>query len=175
MSHAHTSSRRDFARIAAAAALGLGGQSAVAQQADGDQLRSEFLMDFDLELDGPGQGSHDIGYLGGTMSTIAVTGGWFEGPHLKGRLVPPGGDWLVRRADGSLHLDVRVTLQTDDDAKILMTYRGVSYTPPGGQYYGRITPVFQTGVERYVWLNNIVSVGVSKRPAGPGYRVYRIL
>ena len=132
-------------------------------------------MDFDLELDGPGKGSHDIGYLGGTMSTIAVTGGWFEGPQLKGRLVPPGGDWLVRRPDGSLHLDVRVTLQTDDDARILMTYRGVSYTPPGGQYYGRIMPVFQTGAERYLWLNRLVSVGVSKRPAAPGYRVYRIL
>ncbi len=175
MSHARRPSRRDLARIVAAAAIGLNASAAGAQSGEPSQLKSEFLMDFDLELDGPGKGSHDIGYLGATMQTIAVTGGWFEGPKLKGKLVPPGGDWLVRRPDGSLVVDLRVTLQTDDGAKILMMYRGVSYTPPGGPYYGRITPSFQTGAEKYLWLNNVVAVGVSKRPAAPGYRVYRIL
>lgn len=175
MSYVHPPSRRNFVRIAAAGALGLGSQPAAAQSTNDPQLRSEHLMDFDLALDGPGKGSASIGYLGATMVPTAVTGGWFEGPKLKGRIVPPGGDWMVRRADGSLVLDVRLTLQTEDNASILMTYSGVSYTPPGGQYYGRITLVFQTGAAQYLWLNNIVSVGVSKRPAAPGYRVYRIL
>ena len=175
MTHIQKPSRRDLARIAAAAALGIAAESAGAQTPEPPPLRSEFLMDFDNEFDGPGKGTHEIGVPGGTMSTVAVTGGWFDGPKLKGRFVSPGGDWYIRRADGSLALDVRVTLQTDDGAKILMTYRGISYTPKGGQYYGRITPVFQTGAERYLWLNNIVCVGVSKRPAAPGYRVFQIL
>ena len=174
MSHVHKPSRRDVTRLAAAAALGLGVEPAAAQSADQQlQLRSEFLMDFDLELDGP-EGRHDIGYLGATMSTVNVKGGTFAGPKFKGRFVAPAGDWLIRRPDGSIVLDVRATLQTDDNAKILMTYRGVLYTPPGGQLYNRITPVFQTGAERYLWLNNIVSVGV-RRPESAGYRVYTIL
>jgi hypothetical protein len=109
------------------------------------------------------------------MVPTAVTGGWFEGPKLKGRLVPPGGDWLIRRPDGSIVVDLRVTMQTDDGAHILMAYRGVSYSPKGGSYYQRITLVFETSAERYAWLNNIVSVGVSKRPATSGYRVFQVL
>jgi hypothetical protein len=174
MSH-HLPSRRDFAGLAAAAAFGFGTESFGAQASDQPQLRSEFLMEFDIELDGPGKGSAEIGHLGAMMVPTAVTGGWFEGPKLKGRLVPPGGDWLIRRPDGSLVLDLRVTMQTEDGAKILMAYRGVSYSPKGGPFYLRITPVFETSAERYLWLNNIVSVGVSKRPAASGYRVYQIL
>src|SRR5215467_11733900 len=168
-------SRREFAGLAAAAAFGLGSQSLTAQASDQPQLRSEFLMDFDVELDGPGKGSAEIGHLGATMIPTAVTGGWFDGPKLKGRLVPPGGDWMIRRPDGSLAIDLRATMQTDDGAKILFAYRGVAYSPKGGPFYLRITPVFETSAERYLWLNNIVSVGVSKRPAASGYRVYQIL
>jgi hypothetical protein len=174
MSH-NLRSRRDFAGFAAAAAFGLRSHSLAAQTPEQPQLRSEFLMDFGIELDGPGKGRSEIGHLGATMLPVAVTGGWFEGPKLKGRLVPPGGDWAIRRADGSVALDVRITMQTDDGASILMAYRGINYTPKGGSLYLRITLVFETGAERYLWLNNIVSVGVARRPAAPGYRVYQIL
>jgi hypothetical protein len=145
------------------------------QTPDPPPLRSEFLMDLVIELDGPGRGRAEIGHLGATMMPTAVTGGSFEGPRLKGRLVPPGGDWAIRRADGSVALDVRVTMQTDDGAHILMAYRGINYTPPGGSLYLRTTLTFETNAERYLWLNNIVSVGVARRPAAPGYRVYQIL
>ena len=159
--------------MAAAATLGFGVEPLAAQSAAQPQLQSELLMTFDLQLAGP-EGRHDVGYLGATMSTVQVTGGSFEGPKLRGRFVAPGGDWLVRRSDGSIVFDLRVTLQTDDNANILMTYRGVSYTPKGGTSYNRITPVFQTSAEKYVWLNNIISVGV-RRPDVLGYRVYQIL
>ena len=96
MSERHCPSRRDFGRIAVFTAIGFGAQSLSAQSADDMQLRSELLMDFDIELDGPGKGSSDIGYLGATMQAVSVTGGWFKGPKVNGRLVPPGGDWLVR-------------------------------------------------------------------------------
>jgi hypothetical protein len=167
--------RRDFAGLAAAAALGVGAQSLAAQASDPPQLRSEFLMNFGIELDGPGKGRQDIGHLGATLSGVAVTGGWFEGPKLKGRLVPPGADWAIRRADDSVLLDLRMTMHTEDGANILMAYRGVNYAPKNGPAYRRITMTFETGVERYAWLNNIVTVGVPTVMSPPAYRVYQIL
>jgi hypothetical protein len=47
-----------------------------------------------------------------------LNGARFSGPKLNG-IIPPGGDdWLLRRPEGAASLDVRVTLQTDDDALI---------------------------------------------------------
>ena len=40
----------------------------------------------------------------------------------------------------------------------------------------RITPTFETGLEKYAWLNHLVSVGVGRRtPTGLSYRIYAIL
>ena len=32
------------------------------------------------------------------------------------------------------------------------------------EYYFRVAPVFETGAERYAWLNKILAVGVGERP-----------
>jgi hypothetical protein len=57
-----------------------------------------------------------------------------------------------------------------------MTYRGISVTPAGGAQYWRIVPIFETGAEKYTWLNNIVAVGVHRTmPGKVAYRVYQIL
>jgi hypothetical protein len=57
-----------------------------------------------------------------------------------------------------------------------MTWRGISYTPQGGTQYARILPLFETGAAPYVWLNNLVAVGVYRpMPGKIAYRVYRIL
>ncbi len=58
----------------------------------------------------------------GTRAIVAVSGGAFEGPKLRGTVVGgSGGDYLTVRADGSFKLDVRIVLQTEDGANILMT------------------------------------------------------
>jgi len=54
---------------------------------------------------------------------------------------------------------VRVTLLTEDGAVILMTYSGIGL-PEGGSMSLRTAPQFETGDERYGWLNNIQAVGV---------------
>jgi hypothetical protein len=73
-------------------------------------------------------------------------------------------------------LDVRLVLQTDDAQKISMTWRGISYTPPGGTQYARILPLFETGAAKYDWLNHLVAVGVNRpMPGKVAYRIYRIL
>jgi hypothetical protein len=103
-------------------------------------------------------------------------GGTFQGPRLRGTLVAPGGDWIVGRPDGSSVLDVRALLQTDDEQKILMTWRGIAHSMPGGALHARILPLFETGSARYAWLNNVAAVGVLRAVPGKiSYRVYEIL
>ena len=54
-----------------------------------------------------------------------VDGGHFEGPNIKGTVQPPASDWLLIRADNSVQLDVRVSLVTDDNTLIYMSYQGL--------------------------------------------------
>ena len=72
----------------------------------------------DLILDT--QPANNIGSIGVNRVIVPVSGGTFDGPKLKGTVLP-GADWIVRRPDGSSVLDVRIILQTDDAQKIYMT------------------------------------------------------
>ena len=91
----------------------------------------------------------------GTRLVVRVTGGTFEGARLNGTVLPGGGDWVTMRANGTMKLDVRITLQTDDGAAILMTYSGIG-TDGGARL--RTAPLFETGDERYAWLNDVQAV-----------------
>jgi Protein of unknown function (DUF3237) len=171
-----TVSRRRFTKLSAAAAgaVALRADALEAQSAPtaDDKLQSEFLVDLVLDT----QPANNIGSLGVNRVVVPVSGGTFDGPRLKGTVIGPGGDWIVRRPDGSSVLDVRILLQTDDNQKIYVTYRGISFTPQGGAQYWRIVPVFETGAEKYLWLNNIIAVGVHRAlPGKVAYRVYQIL
>lgn len=182
----HGITRRRFARLGVAAAAGLGagfgtiplaahalpgGQAtAPAPVPTPSALRSEFLMDLVLET-APAVSL-------GSRTVVAVTGGTFEGPRLRGKVASPGADWPVRVSDTMRVLDVRTLLVTDDNQQIYTTYRGVIYTPPSGQgeRYWRTTPVFETVSEKYDWLNHIVAVGVSYTvPQRVAYRIFQIL
>ena len=48
-----------------------------------------------------------------------VAGGTFEGPKLRGTVLPSGTDWIIGRPDGVTTLDVRLVLETEDKATIL--------------------------------------------------------
>ncbi|MDG1273691.1 MAG: DUF3237 domain-containing protein [Alphaproteobacteria bacterium] len=65
-------------------------------------------------------------------------------------------DWLTIADDGKLGcLDVRFTLKTNDGAFIFVEYQG-----RGDMEAGLIAaaPTFQTGSEKYAWLNNIQAI-----------------
>lgn len=126
----------------------------------------------------------------GQRRIATVRGGTFKGDGLRGTIQPsPAGDWLLLRADGVLVLDVRLTLETDDQQLIYMTYRGMRHGPADvmarvnrgeavdpNAYYFRTTPVFETASSKYERLNRIVSVATGRRePAGPIYEVYEVL
>ena len=78
---------------------------------------------------------------------------------MKGTVKGPGGDWVTSRPDGSALLDVRLLLETDDGAVILMQYKGI-LTEGGARL--RTAPLFETGDERYAWLNT----APGRRPRG---------
>ena len=155
-------SRRTFAKVSV-----LSGVPLVAAAAEDEKLQSEFLLRLVLETHPPS--------TIGTRVIVPVSGGTFEGPKLKGTVVEPGGDWINKRPDGSSVLDVRLLLQTDDAQKIYMSWHGIAYGVQGA-LHARITPVFETSAGRYIWLNNVVAVGVHQpMPGKVSYRVYQIL
>jgi hypothetical protein len=121
-----------------------------------------------------------------------VRGGTFEGPRLRGEVLPGSGDPLLNRADGVSIIDARAVLRTDDGALILMTYVGRVVIPDDvrpaladpqtrhlidpARYYIRATPVFETGHPRYAWLNSVLAVASGYlTPGGIGYRVSHVL
>lgn len=112
----------------------------------------------------------------GSRLIVSVPSGTFEGPKLRGTVVPhSGGDWVTLRPDGSMKLDVRLTLQTDDGAHILVTYTGIGTRAADGSTKVYSTPLFETGAEKYAWLNNVQAVAVgSTGPQGVTYEVYAL-
>jgi hypothetical protein len=128
----------------------------------------------------------------GRRMIAVLTGGVVGGERLKGRVVPGGGDWATIDDKDTLRLDARVTFETHDGALIFLSYRGVlrpmkrvrEYSVRGGpktleerqQIYFRTTPMFETGDERYTWLNSIVTIGMGESIGGAvRYDVFEVL
>ncbi|MBL4708390.1 MAG: DUF3237 domain-containing protein, partial [Flavobacteriales bacterium] len=116
------------------------------------------------------------------------TGGTFEGEKLRGTLLPSGGDWILVDDQGVGHLDVRITLQTDDGALLYVQYYGVLEMTEAvmtamaggkptefGDIYFMTQPRVETADERYQWLNNIVAVAEGRVvESAVEYQVYEV-
>lgn len=125
----------------------------------------------------------------GERWTVPIKSGFFEGDRLKGTILPGGSDWIIRRADGVLQLNVRITLKTDTGDLIAMRYRGLRHGPADmhakadrgetvdwQNYYFRTAIEFETASSDYAWMNNIFAIGVGYRePGGPRYYVHEVL
>ncbi len=117
----------------------------------------------------------------GSRNIFDVTGGSFEGPKLRGKILPSGGDWLLNGPDGVGRLDVRahiymqyfgIIIVAGVAAEKLARGEGTDY----GDTYFMTQPRFETGDPRYAWLNAVVAVGEGR--FGPGwveYRVYHVV
>ena len=149
-------------------------------------MKLEFLVEYTADLQQPVRNT-GVGPFG-MRGLAVVTGGSFEGPRLKGKVCAGGGDWWLRDPGGVLRLDARITLETDDGALIYGHYAGVlrpdgsrPVPQPGqvseyGDAYFMTTPHFETGDERYAWVNGLVCVAQGKRTAqGVGYRAYAVV
>ena len=126
----------------------------------------------------------------GTRRTAPLGGGTFEGPRLRGAILPGGSaDWQLLRPDGVLEMDLRFTLRTDDGALISMRSFGLRHGPPEviaalgrGEtvdpttYYFRTMPRFETAHPAYVFLNRLIAVATGdRRPEGPIYTIHEVL
>lgn len=132
----------------------------------------------------------EVGKTGkGTRKMVALTGGSFEGPDIKGTIVPGGYDWQLIRTDGVVEIDARYVLQTDESAMITIVNTGIRHAAPevmqqlakGEEvnptlYYFRSVPVFETSDPKYEWLTkNIFIANGIRQPSLVIIQVWKVL
>jgi hypothetical protein len=124
----------------------------------------------------------------GARVYFEVTGGRAEGERFNAEVIPGGGDWLLIGPDGLARLDVRASFRTDDGALVYAQYTGLlelnegvaNALATGGStavedQYFRTTPRFETGDERYAWMQQSVFLSVGRMSnGGVEYQVYRV-
>jgi hypothetical protein len=98
----------------------------------------------------------------GIRRIVEVASVQVEGDRLRGEMLGAAtADWMTVGLEGTATVDARVTLRTDDGAVIFVQYKGRLDVSRGMQFpmTGYVAPLFETGDERYAWLNRIQAVG----------------
>jgi len=98
---------------------------------------------------------------------IPITGGTFEGPNIRGTIMPGGWDWQLRRADGCNEVKADYFIKTDDGVLINVLNTGVICMENGAMRPVRTHPVFEAPRGKYDWLSQNAFVGTLE-PAPPG-------
>jgi len=115
---------------------------------------------------------------GGRRRIIPIIGGTVTGERIRGRILNLGADWQTVFADGSAELDTRYSMETEDGALIDIRNFGYRHGPADvlaavgrgenvdpSLYYMRTHPRFETGDDRYRWINTCIFVGTGAREA----------
>jgi len=124
----------------------------------------------------------------GQRRIVSILGGTFEGPNIKGKVVPGGADWQIIRADGFSELDTRYTLETDKGQLIYVQNAGMRHAAPAimekllkGEtvdpklVYFRTIPTFETAAPDLQWLTRAVFIGTGERyPTEVVIRFWRV-
>lgn len=107
----------------------------------------------------------------GSRVVIDVTSVTLTGDRINAELATnDAADWATFSEDGTVAaLDVRLTLKTDDGALIYVEYTGRMNVETG---LIAVAPTFQTGSERYAWLNSIQAVSAGQVDPESGILVY---
>ncbi|HWU09243.1 MAG TPA: DUF3237 domain-containing protein [Streptomyces sp.] len=143
-------------------------------------------LDFAFEIRAEVSGTLHIGNGDGEVTEFTpITGGSVDGPRLRGKVLPGGGDWSSARGE-VCELEARYLLQAEDGAVIDIVNRGY-YRPKAdtpdqfegevqvseaGHYY-RTSPAFRTDAPAHRWLTETVFVGLA-RPDGDDAVVIRM-
>jgi len=134
--------------------------------AQSTEISAEYLMTLHAPLDSPQVIDESL------LIFNVIDGGWVKGPEIEGKLIAPGGDWLQLLSDGTLRIDVRLTIETDDGALIYLSYNGVARRTEESiskrergevveseDMYFITAPTMRTSSERYSWLNHVQCIG----------------
>ena len=149
------------------------------------EIKTEFLFTLALEVEVSNLG--DTPY--GSRRVGRFGAGSFEGPKLKGTVLPGRACWMLMRRDDVLEIEARITLETDDKQHIYMSGKAFRHGPEevidrlnGGDtvdpetYYFRATPYFETSSKKYSWMNCICSIARgSRKAAGRTFDVFQVL
>jgi len=114
----------------------------------------------------------------GERRIVAITGGTFEGPRLRGTVLPGGNDWQIVRTDGVLDVDARYALLTEAGEAIRVVSQGYRHGPPAvmaalgrgedvppDRYFFRTVLRFETGAADLAWLNKTIAIARAERKA----------
>ena len=115
----------------------------------------EFALELKVKL---GQ-AYGVGETAnGNRFIIPITGGTFEGPNIKGEVLPGGADYQMQ---GKNHTDIEAIycIRTDDGVNIHIRNKGII---AGNYFY--CSPKFEAPLgSKYAWLNDAIFVC---RPSG---------
>lgn len=120
----------------------------------------------------------DVGeVVSGHQRIIPITGGSFEGPRIRGRVMPGSADWNLARSDGVTVVSAAYFLRTDDGVYIKILNQGVNPTGTTPSRPRFTIPSFEAPIGPYDWLNKSVFVGTLS-PGATGsvrIRVFRLV
>lgn len=118
----------------------------------------------------------DVGEVeGGRRRVVPILGGTFEGPRLRGRVLP-GADWQVIHGRGLARITARYLLETDGGSLVAVTNRGLRHAAPevlarmaAGEtvdpalVYFRTVATFESADPSLAWLTRSIVVGSGER------------
>ncbi len=121
-----------------------------------DTPQLEFALQLRVTIDG----TYTVGNLPyGKRVVVPITGGTFEGPLLKGTIVPGGADYQIVSNDGKrMDLEAIYSIRTDDGVYIHVRNKGMVSNDPAKPYF-KTVPQFEAPADsRYAWLNDAIFV-----------------
>ncbi len=120
-----------------------------------DPVRTELVMNLVVTCTAPEKMGPEENATDGKRSEVwPIIGGRFEGPNIRGVVIPGGGDFPVTRPDGAEVIDALYRLKTDDGYQIIIHNKGLWL---GGEKF-RLLPQFIVAGEKYAWLGKGVFV-----------------
>lgn len=128
-------------------------------QNEGPEL--EYVVELKVKCEGAyqvGQTSH------GNRFVIPIVGGTFEGPKMKGTIIPGGADYQLQDNEhGRTEVEAIYSIKTDDGIYIHVRNRGIIYNGKDAEgkpsFYFKAAPQFEAPADsRYGWLNNSLFV-----------------
>jgi hypothetical protein len=112
----------------------------------------------------------------GHRRIVPITGGTFNGPGVRGRVLPGGADYQILRSPELTELDARYALETDAGQRIYVhntalrrgrqedierLNRGEDVAPD--RVYFRCWPRLTSSAPELAWLNSRLAIGTGER------------
>jgi hypothetical protein len=165
---------------------GFHAQIAVAQTANSSMqdetvtpgdFKTEFMWDAKVKIAGMimvGESKRGI------RRVIPITGGTFEGPNIKGEVLPGGEDWQLVRPDGDTELYARYLLKTHNGYIIQVINQVTIHVPKEGEkgapYTKSVLDFEAPNNSPFDYLNHSIFLGTLKMPMlQPGEEPYVII